>query len=169
MDIYKQDLIRYGRGKSHATKFLYWMRKAQTTNNVIIRIISRVILRIFTNFYGLEISWKTRIGAGFYIGHAYNITINTNAVIGKNCNIHKGVVIGQTNRGRNKGVPQIGNEVWIGINSAIVGGITIGDDVLIAPNSYVNIDVPSHSIVLGNPCLIKSRDNATEGYINKKV
>ena len=119
--------------------------------------------------YGLEISDVNKIGAGFYLGHAFNITINPNAVIGKNCNVHKGVVIGQTNRGNNKGVPVIGDEVWIGINAAIVGGITIGDDVLIAPNSFVNCDVPSHSIVFGNPCIIKHRDNATEGYINKKI
>ena len=63
----------------------------------------------------------------------------------------------------------IGNEVWIGINVAIVGKVTIGDYVLIAPNSYVNCDVPSHSIVFGNPCIIKHRENATEGYINRKV
>lgn len=55
------------------------------------------------------------------------------------------------------------------INAAIVGNITISDDVLIAPNSYVNCDVPSHSIVFGNPYIIKHRENATEGYINRKV
>ena len=110
-----------------------------------------------------------RPGGVFIWGMPINITINPKARIGCNCNIHKGVVIGQTNRGKNKGVPTIGNEVWIGINAAIVGGITIGDDVLIAPNSYVNVDVPSHSIVFGNPCIIKHRDWATEGYINHKV
>ena len=71
--------------------------------------------------------------------------------------------------GGRQGTPVIGNEVWIGINAAIVGKITIGDDVLIAPNSYVNCDVPSHSIVFGNPCIIKHREHATEGYINRKV
>lgn len=79
------------------------------------------------------------------------------------------MLIGQTNRGGRQGTPVIGNEVWIGINAAIVGKVTIGDDVLIAPNSYVNCDVPSHSIVFGNPCIIKHRENATEGYINRKV
>lgn len=59
--------------------------------------------------------------------------------------------------------------VWIGINAAIAGNIPIDDVVLIAPNSYVNCDVPSHSIVFGNPCIIKHRENATEGYINRKV
>lgn len=71
--------------------------------------------------------------------------------------------------GGRQGAPVIGNEVWIGINAAIVGKVTIGDDVLIAPNSYVNCDVPSHSIVFGNPCIIKHREDATEGYINRKV
>lgn len=71
--------------------------------------------------------------------------------------------------GGKQGAPIIGNEVWIGINAVIVGHVKIGDDVLIAPNSYVNCDVPSHSIVFGNPCIIKYRDNATEGYVNRKV
>ena len=89
--------------------------------------------------------------------------------MGKNINIHRGVLIGQTNRGGRRGAPVIGDEVWIGINATIVGKVTIGDDVLIAPNSYVNCDVPSHSIVFGNPCIIKHRENATEGYINRRV
>ena len=85
-----------------------------------------------------EEDWKSVLqilSGGIYIGHAYNITINQNAIIGCNCNIHKGVVIGQTNRGSRKGCPTIGDRVWIGINSAIVGNVTIGDDVMIAPNS----------------------------------
>ncbi len=129
-------------------------------------LLCRVLMRYYVRQYGLEISYKTRIGGGFYMGHAYNITINPNSVIGSNCNIHKGVTIGQENRGIRKGAPIIGNRVWMGVNSTIVGRITIGDDVLIAPNSYVNCDVPSHSVVFGNPCIIKHRDNATEGYVN---
>lgn len=119
--------------------------------------------------YGLEIPGYATIGEGFYIGHAYGITVNPDAVIGRNCNIHKGVTIGQENRGKRKGAPVLGDCVWLGVNSTVVGAVTIGDDVLIAPNSYVNCDVPSHSIVIGNPCRIIPRDNATEGYVNKRV
>ena len=102
------------------------------------------------------------------MGHAYNITINPDVTIGENCNLHKGIVLGQTNRGSRKGVPTIGSRVWIGINAAVVGRVTIGDDVLIAPNSFVNVDVPSHSVVYGNPCIVKPRECATEGYINNE-
>lgn len=78
------------------------------------------------------------------------------------------ITIGQENRGSRKGVPTIGDNVWIGVNATIIGKITIGDDVLIAPNSYVNCDVPSHSVVFGNPCTIKPKVGATDGYINHK-
>lgn len=119
--------------------------------------------------HGMEVSYTTQIGKGLYIGHPYNITINSDVVLGENCNIHKGVTIGQENRGKRKGSPIIGNCVWIGINATVVGNIHIGNDVLIAPNSYVNCDVPDHSIVFGNPCIIKHADCATEHYINRKV
>ncbi|MBQ0110710.1 MAG: serine acetyltransferase, partial [Oscillospiraceae bacterium] len=82
---------------------------------------------------------------------------------------HKGVTVGIENRGKRKGTPTIGNRVWIGVGATVVGKITVGDDVLIAPNSYVNCDVPSHSVVLGNPCKIIPRENATEYYIENIV
>lgn len=113
-----------------------------------------------------DLSTRTEIGGGCYFGHYHCITIHAAVKIGRNCNIHKGVTIGQTNRGEGERVPRIGNEVWIGVNATIVGGIEIGDDVLIAPNSFVNVDIPSHSVVLGNPCTIHPKEHATEGYIN---
>lgn len=66
------------------------------------------------------------------------------------------------------GVPTIGNDVWIDPNAVIVGGINIGDNVLIAANSFVNFDVPSNSIVIGNPGKIIPSVRATEGYICQK-
>lgn len=55
--------------------------------------------------YGLEIAPATSIGEGLYLGHAFGITVNPNAVIGRNCNMHKGVTIGRENRGKRKGAP----------------------------------------------------------------
>lgn len=45
----------------------------------------------------------------------------------------------------------IGNRVWIGGNSVVLPGITIGDDVIVAAGSVVTKDVPSNWIVGGNP------------------
>jgi len=160
------------RRKGALPSYQYFYRKAQAApprKFSLLRLIYRILLKISRRTYHVELSAATRIGAGLYIGHPYGITINPSSVIGSNCNIHKGVTIGQENRGQRKGTPTIGDCVWIGINSTIVGNITIGNDVLIAPNTYVNCNIPPHSVVFGNPCIIKHRDNATEGYINNKV
>lgn len=170
---YKADLTRYGgtipKRERWLRKFHCYLRKVQTEKRPIPLLIYRLLFNHVKEKHGIEISRNVKIDGGLYLGHPYNITVNDAAVIGKNCNLHKGVLIGQENRGPRKGAPKIGDSVWIGVNAAIVGRIEIGDDVLIAPNSFVNCDVPSHSIVFGNPCVIKHRDNATEGYINNKV
>ncbi len=117
----------------------------------------------------IQIPAETEIGEGFYIGHWGRVIINGKAKIGRNVNIATGVTIGQTNRGPNKGCPVIGNNVWIGTNAVIVGNMNISDDVLIAPLSFVNVSVPDHSIVIGNPAKIIYRENATKDYINRTV
>lgn len=149
----------------HAMRFTWVLRKASLSRAPFWRFV----LRRMRERYGLEIPRGTKIGPGLYLGHAFNITVNESAVIGSNCNLHKGVTIGQENRGRRKGAPILGNCVWVGVNATIVGGIRVGDDALIAPGAYVNCDVPSHSVVLGNPCRVIPRDHATDGYINRKV
>ena len=166
MQLLDLDRVRYsGGGISAAQKYF---RKSQDSKGLM-QLVYKVFYKIFASYRHLEISTTCSIGPGLYLGHVYNITINPKAVIGKNCNIHRGVLIGQENRGKKEGTPTIGDCVWIGINACIVGNIKIGNDVLIAPNSYVNCDVPDHSIVFGNPCIIKHRDNATEDYINRRI
>ncbi len=166
MDLYKTDKIRCGA----LPAYQYWLRKLQSSPNqkrwASVNALYRLFYKITSLLYCSDISYRAEIGPGLYIGHPYGITINPHAKIGKNCNIHKGATIGQENRGRRKGAPIIGDSVWIGINSTIVGKVAIGNDVLIAPNTYVNCDIPSHSIVFGNPCTIKEVENATYNYIN---
>lgn len=52
--------------------------------------------------YGIEISSDAEIDNGLYMGHSYNITIASGMQMGKNCNVHKGVVIGRINVGKKK-------------------------------------------------------------------
>ncbi|WBV59554.1 serine acetyltransferase [Chryseobacterium camelliae] len=150
--------------------FVYILRKAQQFKEVpVLGLFWRLVLRHFQIKYGFQIYPETQIGEGFYLGHWGSLVINPKTIIGKNCNIAQGVTIGQQNRGKNEGSPEIGNEVWIGPNAVIVGNIKIGNNVLIAPNSYVNFDVPSDSVVTGNPGKIYPNENATQGYINYTI
>ena len=124
-------------------------------------IVTKFRMYRLSRKYGIEISSDAEIGNGLYMGHPYNITIASGVQMGKNCNVHKGVTIGRINVGKKEGVPMIGESVFFGINSTVVGNIHIGNDVLIAPNSFVNFDVPDHSIVIGNPGVIHHKENAT--------
>ena len=65
-----------------------------------------------------------------------------------------------------KGNTEIGNDVWIGYNSTIMPGITIGDGAIIATNSTVTQDVEPYSIVGGNPAR-EIRKRFTEEQIEK--
>ena len=146
----------------HNIRYMYLLRKYENRPN----LFTKYMLYMLGRKYGLEISCDAHIGPGVYLGHPYNITVAEGTTIGKNVNLHKGCTIGRENRGGRSGVPTIGDRVYVGIGAVIVGGITIGDDVLIAPNSFVNFDVPSHSVVIGNPATIHPRNNATESYVN---
>ncbi len=53
-----------------------------------------------------------------------------------------------------KGDVSIGDHTVIGSMSIISCNVSIGDHCVIAANSYVNKDVPDHSIAAGNPAKI---------------
>ena len=58
---------------------------------------------------------------------------------------------------------EIGNDVWIGHGAIILGGVKIGDGAIIAAGSVVTKDVPSMTIVGGNPAkVIKKRFDTPE-------
>ncbi|WP_226951164.1 serine O-acetyltransferase [Rhizobium terrae] len=98
---------------------------------------------------------QATLGDDFHIIHAEgSISIHPDVVIGKRCGIMHNVTIG-TNM--TAGAPHIGDDVFIGVNSTILGDIRIGDRVRIGANTAVSTDVPSDSIVIGSPAKIYPR------------
>lgn len=154
-----------------AFKFIYIHRKCNfyRNKNKLKYLFYRIKLYRLNLKYGFEISNEAQIGKGFKIDHRGSIIINPNAILGRNVNVTSGVLIGQQNRGIKEGSPVIGDNVWIGANSSIVGKVNIGNNVMIAPGTFINFDVPSNSIVFGNPGIIKESINATNGYIGWPV
>ena len=145
-------------------RFVFYLRILQDRRLLLIHPIVHLLRFMLSRKTGIEIHPSTRIGVGFRLVHARNITINSGAVLGENVNMYKGSTIGNSG-GRHNGVPRIGSHVQIGINSTVIGGINIGNDVLIAPNTLVNFDVPDHSIVIGNPAKVIRREGATKEYV----
>ncbi len=152
----------------HRLRYMVYLRYSQTTKSKFLRSFLKLKMMRLGRKYGLEIKTETQLGEGFLMIHPYNITIVTGAKLGRNVNMLKGSTVGKS-EGKHPGIPIIGNDVYIGLNSTVIGGITVGDDVLIGPNTVVNQDVPSHSVVVGNPCRISHRENATKEYLSYKV
>lgn len=145
--------------------YTFFLRNAQYANLGIVRLLCKVLLRITSYITNIQIPVETTIGEGLYIGHWGTIIVNPETRIGKNFNIYPGCLIGYA-LGRKTGVPVIGNNVSMRCNSIIVGGVNIGDNVLIAPGAFVNFDVPDNSIVIGNPGkIIERQSSPTEKYI----
>ncbi len=48
----------------------------------------------------------------------------------------------------------IGNNVWIGAHSIILGNSKIGDGVIISAGSVVSGEIPPYSVVMGNPARV---------------
>ena len=97
------------------------------------------------------------------------IQIHPSAEIGDRCGIMHGVTLGSDG----KGVPTIGNDVFIGCGATVLGGVKVGDNARIAANSLVISDVPSGSAAMGVPARVtpnlmglrpKSSKNASEGH-----
>lgn len=80
-----------------------------------------------------------------------NVSITTGVTIlthGYDWSVFKGMygdVLGSAGR------VKIGNNVFIGMNSTILKGVTIGNNVVIGANSLINKNVPDNSVVVGNP------------------
>jgi serine O-acetyltransferase len=98
---------------------------------------------------------QVTLGEDFHIIHAEGmLSIHPDVTIGDRCGIMHNVTIG-TNMG--PGVPVIGNDVFIGVNSTVLGRIRIGDRVRIGANTAVTTNVPSDSVVIGSPARIYPR------------
>lgn len=109
--------------------------------------------------------WITHSGHlildGGFINEGVTITCASEIRIGKNANIARDVVIRDYDghyiedlKYRTTKPIHIGDNVWIGYRAMILKGVTIGEGSIVAANSVVTKDVPSHCIVAGNPAKV---------------
>ena len=141
-------------------KFLTIFRLTQhfRTKNRVLFYFFFLWLRRLKIKYGFDISYRTQIGKGFYIGHFGQVVIHGDAIIGENCNISQGITIGINNYGEKKGVPMIGNNVFIGPNACVFGKISIGNNVTIGANVVVTESIEDAKTVLSSKIVVLDKD-----------
>lgn len=152
-----------------AFTYIFWYRTCRyARSNRLLRIalfpFALLLMRHHGFRLGINIPYQTEIGPGFYISHFTGVFVNSRCTIGKNCNLSQGVTLGLANRGPRKGVPTLGNNVYLGPGAKVVGAVHIGDDVAVGANAVVTRDVPTGSVVVGIPARVISQDGSA-GYI----
>lgn len=99
---------------------------------------------------GVEIHPATRIGRRFVLDHGFGTVIGETCEIGDDCYLLSGVTLGASGIADNPGGkrhPRLGNGVEVGAGARILGAVSIGDNVFIAPACVVTRDVPANTRV----------------------
>lgn len=111
-----------------------------------------------------DYGYNTTVGDYFFANHNCQIldggkvTFGDNVFIAPNClftTAEHAIDAEQRNEGLEVALPiTVGNSVWFGAGVIVLGGVTIGDNTVIAAGSVVTKDIPSNVIAAGVPCRV---------------
>jgi acetyltransferase-like isoleucine patch superfamily enzyme len=119
-----------------------------------------------------------------FVGHQVAIHVAKQVVLEEGCAVAANSFIADndghptTPEGRLKGGPpqpdevlpvRIGKYAWVGRNSIIMKGVTIGEGAIVAAGSVVIADVPAFSVAMGNPARIVKKFERPEGWPPKVI
>lgn len=137
-------------------------RRQELMRRILGRVEGRCLIEPpFWCDYGYNIS----IGENFYANHGLTILDCAEVKFGRNVLIGPGCGFFTAGHPldadtRNKGLEfakpiRVGDDVWFGGNVTVCPGVTIEDGCVVAAGSVVTKDMPTHSLVAGNPAKVK--------------
>lgn len=143
-------------------RFQVYLRMTRSSN-VLISNFFKVLKAGLGRKVNVQLSPKVSIGYGLYIPHG-NIVVNSKTTIGNNCSFLQFVSIGAMH---NSAAATIGDNVYIGPNTNIVGDIVIGNNVVLGAGTVAVKDIEESTVVVGSPAkVIKKVDDIHQYSIN---
>ena len=117
--------------------------------------------RVFPPFY-TDFGKNIKVGEDVFINACCHFQDHGGVTIGDGCQIGHNVVFATLNHGvapeeRKHTIPApvvLGKNVWVGSNSTILQGVTIGDNAIVAAGAVVTKDVPANTVVGGVPARV---------------
>jgi serine O-acetyltransferase len=101
-------------------------------------------------------------GPGLALANRGTIVVHPKTKVGENCRIHIGVTIGAALDPEAEG-PRLGNNIYIGPGAAIVGGVTIADDVAVGAKAVVTRSITEPGVtVVGAPARVISQKGSDQ-------
>ena len=114
----------------------------------VLKIVYYMAFYFVQMFTGISIQAYATIGERFVVRNFSCIFVLAERV-GSDFTVSEGVTVGNI-RGQGH-LPIIGNNVYLEPGCKVLGSVTIGDNVVVRANTLVLGDVPSNSMVIGNP------------------
>ena len=131
----------------------FYTNKKQKPWDKLFRFWHWILHRRNCSRMGIHIA-PNSVGPGFHLQHRGFRHLNTNAKIGKNCEMLPMVLIGNKKAECQGETIQIGDNCYISAGAIVLGPVIIGDNVTIAAGAVVTKDVPDNTLVGGNPAKI---------------
>lgn len=112
---------------------------------------------------------------GMFGSEPWLITIGENVYITSGCRFinHDGGVLILRQREKTLEITKpinIGNNVYLGTNTIVLPGVTVGDNVVVGAGSIITKDLASNAVYAGVPAkFVKSLDDYYEGCLKKSL
>lgn len=115
-----------------------------------------ILFYLFIKFiYKCDIHPKCVIGSGFLLVHGFDVVIGPDVMIGDDVVVFNGVNMGKKHVGIVQGaMPNVGDRCVIGTGAKLLGGITLGEHVVVGANAVLMIDAPENSTCVGVPAKV---------------
>jgi len=123
-----------------------------------LRTLARFVSHVARLLTGIEIHPGATIGKGVFIDHGMGMVIGETAVVEDDCTLYQGVTLGGTGKSRGKRHPTLRRGVVVGCGAAVLGDITLGENVKVGAGSVVVKDVPDNCTVVGIPARVVGID-----------
>lgn len=152
-----QDLLKTCLTDGSAAMILY--RLMQWSGRHRLRPLEMVFNKLNAVCCNCIIGRGAEFGPGFVLIHSTGVVINGAVRGGSNVHVEHQVTIGAERRTS----PLLGNDVFLGAGSKIIGEVTIGDGARVGANAVVVEDVPAYSTVVGIPAKVVRRRSSPSG------
>ena len=136
---------------------LYRFSAACVSKGAVGVLLSRIFYRLNLWFNGCEIYPEAVIGPGLLLGHPTGVVIGR-VRFGSNIRIQQNTTFGvrdfDVDEHDSASYPTLGDNIIVSAGAVLLGGIKVGNGVLIGANAVVLQDVPDNSVAVGVPARI---------------